>query len=185
MMRPAILLVLLLGLSLGQAQASSVDINGARFAAGFEGDGQRWQRLGSGLFRYLIWNAYAGAYYQGEANPHPAPQARIPRHLELEYFHAIEAADFAEATRKHLRDALGATEFTALEANLREFNRHYRDVVPGDRYALTWAEERLRLRLNGELLYEGDDPDLARALFGIWLGPQPLRDDFRNALLGR
>lgn len=43
----------------------------------------------------------------------------------------------------------------------------------------------LLLALNGERLYTGDDPALASALFGIWLGDRPLRDDFRDALLGR
>lgn len=185
MIRSLFLLPILLGLLLGPAQASPVEINGARFEASFEADGQRWRRLGSGLFRYMIWDAYAGAYYQGDGNPNPAPQTRIPRHLELAYFHAIDAEDFAEATRESLRQALGEAEYAALEAGLESFNRRYRDVTPGDRYALTWAGERLRLRLNDELLYEGDDPQLARALFGIWLGPRPLRDDFRDALLGR
>ncbi|QFU03317.1 hypothetical protein FIU83_16925 [Halomonas sp. THAF5a] len=162
-----------------------VVIEGARFPATLEVGERRYERIGHGLFRYMIWDAYAGAYYQAAGYPRPAPQSDVPRRLELEYFHAIEAGDFAEATRERVRKALPGDEFTRLEPRLAAFNGRYRDVRPGDRYALGWDGEALTLTLNGETLYSGGDPALANALFGIWLGDDPLGDDFRDALLGR
>lgn len=179
-------LCLLVGLaSLVQANDARVEVRGVEFETRFDDNGIRYALLGSGVFRYMIWNAYAGAYYQDETASAPAPQSNVPKRLELEYFHAIEAGDFAQATRETLRDTLDAEAFARLSDELEAFNRAYRDVVPGDRYALSWDGSELRLALNAETLYRSDDLALANALFGIWLGSNPLRRDFRDALLGR
>ena len=83
------------------------------------------------------------------------------------------------------RQSLDGDSYAELASSLQAFNARYRDVEPGDRYALGWDGERLTLALNGETLYRGDDPALASALFGIWLGEEPLGEDFRDDLLGR
>jgi len=181
----ALLLALLLASLPLRAAAERVEVRGVQFATQLEESGQAYRLIGHGLFRYMIWTAYAGAYYQAPEAPEPAPLSAIPRRLELEYFHAIAADDFAAATRDSVRERLGDAAYGELLPALNAFNRAYRSVEPGDRYALTWDGEALLLALNGERLYRGDDPALADALFGIWLGDRPLRDDFRDALLGR
>ncbi|SEL63251.1 chalcone isomerase family protein [Halomonas daqiaonensis] len=167
------------------ATAETVEIEGASFPATIETDDRRYERIGHGLFRYMMWDAYAGAYYQAQGFPRPAPLSDVPRRLELEYFHDIEAEEFAEATRKSVREALDDDSYAELASPLKAFNERYRDVAPGDRYALTWNGDHLTLALNGETLFEGDDPALASALFGIWLGEDPLGEEFRDDLLGR
>ncbi|APX91624.1 hypothetical protein BWR19_00905 [Halomonas sp. 1513] len=180
----AVILILCSPFALAQSE-SRVEVRGAEFDTRLDDDGIRYALLGSGVFRYLVWNAYAGAYYQDEDASAPAPLSDVPKRLELEYFHAIEAEDFADATRETLRDTLDAEAFARLSDELDAFNQAYRDVVPGDRYALSWNGSELRLALNAETLYRSGDLALANALFGIWLGSNPLRRDFRDALLGR
>ncbi|MFC2991670.1 chalcone isomerase family protein [Halomonas tibetensis] len=183
---PALLLALLIACLPIRADATeTVEVKGATFATELEEAGQTYRLIGHGLFRYMIWTAYAGAYYQADNRPEPAPLSAVPRRLELEYFHAIEADDFAAATRDSVRERLGESTYRDLLPGLNAFNRAYRSVKPGDRYAMTWDGDALFLALNGEGLYRGDDPALASALFGIWLGDNPLRNDFRDALLGR
>lgn len=176
---------LLLAVTPLASAAESVEVRGARFATQLDLDGEPLALVGHGVFRYLVWTAYAGAYYQTPEVSEPAPLDAVPRRLELEYFHAIEARDFASVTRDSVRERLGETAYRELLPALNAFTRAYRSVEPGDRYALTWHDDSLTLALNGETLYTGDDPTLASALFGLWLGDQPLRDDFRNALLGQ
>lgn len=165
--------------------ASSVTENGESFERSVVEDGQRYALIGSGVFRYMIWTAYAGAYYQLESETQPQPLSNTPRRLELAYFHAIDASDFAEATEKTLQDSLTLYEFTQIEEPLARLNQRYRDVVPGDRYLLSWNGEQLRLALNGEVLFEEESAEFASAMFSIWLGERPLGDGFRDALLGR
>lgn len=182
----ALLVALLLACLPTRADATeTVKIKGAVFDTELEAADQAFRMIGHGLFRYMIWNAYAGAYYQADGRPEPSPLSTVPRRLELEYFHAIEADDFGEATLDSVRERLGETAYRDLLPGLNAFNRAYRSVKPGDRYALTWDGEALFLALNGEQLYRGEDPAIANALFGIWLGEEPLNVGFRNALLGR
>ncbi|CAM3526966.1 chalcone isomerase family protein [Halomonas sp. AOP12-C2-37] len=165
--------------------ASSVSERGERFERVVDENGQRYTLIGSGVFRYMVWNAYAGAYYQLESDTQPQPLGNQPRRLELAYFRAIKASDFAEATEETLRDTLTLYEFTQIEAPLEQLNQRYSDVVPGDRYLLSWDGTQLRLALNGEVLFAEDNAELASAMFSIWLGERPLGEDFRDALLGR
>ena len=165
--------------------AQTVSEKGERFERTLEENGQRYALIGSGVFTYMIWTAYAGAYYQAEGETDPQPQSDIPRRLELAYFHGIEAEEFADATTETLQKNLTAYEYSQLEADIDTFNQHYQDVEPQDRYVLSWDGDTLRLALNGERLFEGGNAELASALFGIWLGERPLGEDFRDALLGR
>lgn len=167
------------------ASADSVTERGESFERVVEEDGQRYALIGTGVFRYMIWTAYAGAYYQLEGETEPQPLSDVPRRLELVYFHAIDADDFAEATEKTLKDSLTLYEFNQIEEPLERLNQRYQDVVPGDRYLLSWDGERLRLALNGETLFEEDNREFASAMFGIWLGERPLGEGFRDALLGQ
>ncbi|MCO7229816.1 chalcone isomerase family protein [Halomonas sp. CnH100-B] len=184
---PALLLAALwMGAALlsSSAAAESVTERGERFERVVEENGQRYTLLGSGVFRYMIWTAYAGAYYQLEGERDPQPLSDVPRRLELAYFHDIAAEDFADATEKTLSDSLTLYEFNQVKENLEQLKRQYRDVAPGDRYLLSWDGEQLRLALNGETLYEDSSAEFASAMFGIWLGERPLGDEFRDALLG-
>lgn len=167
------------------ASAASVTERGERFDQVVEDNGQRYALIGSGVFRYMIWTAYAGAYYQLEATPEPQPLSNTPRRLELAYFHDIDASDFAEATEKTLKESLTLYEFNQIQEPLERLNRRYRDVTPGDRYLLSWDGELLQLALNGETLLEEDSAEFASAMFGIWLGERPLSKGFRDALLGQ
>ena len=167
------------------AQPQSVTENGEAFNRTVEENGQRYEMLGSGVFKYMIWTAYAGAYYQGEGITDPQPLNDVPRRLELAYFHAIDAEDFAEATLETIQKNLTLYEFNQVKEDIDALNARYRDVEPGDRYVLSWDGEQLRLALNGEVLFEGGDVSVASAMFGIWLGETPLGEGFRDELLAR
>lgn len=172
--------------ALAQAQSdASVSENGETFPRHLDAYGQRFELLGSGVFTYMIWTAYAGAYYQAEGQTEPQPLGDVPRLLELVYFHDIEAADFAEATTETVKKSLTLYEYQQVEGEIDAINQSYQDVAPGDRYRLSWDGDTLRLALNGEVVYEGGDSDTASATFGIWLGEEPLGEDFRDALLGK
>ncbi len=141
---------------------------------------------GQGLLRYMGFiKAYAGALYMpSDVDPEKVLDS-VPRRLELVYYHAITADDFAQATRKKMADNVSETEMTSLAARLEQFNSLYRDVQPGDRYALTYLPGRgTELSLNGQQLGIVPGDDFAAAVFAIWLGPKPIDRSFKKALLG-
>ena len=164
----------------------NVDIDGVPFAKKHaHPDGDLLFR-GGAVLRYMIFiKAYAGALYLPDGADHRQALGDVPRRLELSYFHAISAEDFAKATRKKIADNLSDESMAAMAERIDYFNALYRDVQPGDRYALTYIPgQGTELALNGEILGRVPGDDFAAAVFAIWLGPRPIDDDFKTALLG-
>lgn len=176
---------LVLGLSATTAFPAVV-IEDVPFAETYQAEDTRLHLRGYGLLRYMVFiKAYVGAFYTPPGVATAAALDRTPRRLELSYFHAIAAEDFAEATRKKIADNVTPETMGAIAERLERFNGFYRDVQPGDRYALTYIPERgTELALNGEVLGRIAGDDFAAAVFAIWLGPNPIDTDFRDALLG-
>jgi hypothetical protein len=179
-------LLLLLSLIAAPVSAKAV-IEGIAFDETYRAGTTELQLKGTGLLRYMIFiKAYVGAFYMlpGQ-NPQYALGA-TPRHLELEYFHAITAIDFAEATTQKISDNVSPETMAALKDRLEAFNALYRDVQPGDRYGLTYIPGiGTELSLNGQSLGRIQGDDFAAAVFAIWLGPDPIDAAFRDHLLGR
>jgi hypothetical protein len=74
--------------------------------------------------------------------------------------------------------------YEALRARIQAINALYRDVEPGDRYALSYAPGHgTELALNGEVLGRIPGADFAAAYFAIWLGDDPIDAPLRTQLL--
>ena len=75
-------------------------------------------------------------------------------------------------------------ELERLRGRLERLNAAYRDVKPGDRYALTYLPGRgTELSLNGSPLTVIEGADFAAAYFGIWLGRRPIDEKLKRELL--
>ena len=142
---------------------------------------------GGAVLRYMVFiKAYAGALYLPEEADYRHVLGATPRRLELSYFHAIGADDFAKATRHKIADNLDPESMAAMAARIENFNALYRDVKPGDRYALTYIPGYgTELSLNGRVLGNIPGADFAAAVFAIWLGSDPIDNGFKDALLGK
>lgn len=72
-----------------------------------------------------------------------------------------------------------------LQPELDRFTRLYRDVEPGDRYALTDVPGAgTELALNGSRLGVVPGAEVSRAIFSIWFGARPVDAGLERALLG-
>ena len=177
--------ILLLFLTVAPVSKAAV-IEGIAFDDTYPIQDTELQLQGYGLLRYMLFiKAYVGAFYMLPGTDATQALSATPRRLELSYFHAITAEDFAEATRQKMADNVSPETMDALAERLARFNSLYRDVQPGDRYALTYLPERgTELALNGRPLGRIEGDDFAAAVFAIWLGANPIDTDFRDALLG-
>jgi hypothetical protein len=142
---------------------------------------------GAALLRYLYFiEAYTGALYLPETTDGSRALDDIPRQLVLEYRVAISADDFARATEKKIRDSVSDADFQRLLPKITALNRLYRDVVPKDRYALTYIPgSGTLLTWNDIPLGTIDGEEFARAVFSIWIGDNPIDKGFRDRLLGK
>ncbi len=126
------------------------------------------------------------ALYLGEGVKPSTVLSNVPKRLEIEYFHPIAAKDFVMLTGKLLKQNVSPSTLAQLQPRVDRLNALYRDVKPGDRYALTYVPERgTTLALNGVDIGTIEGDDFAAAVFSIWLGPRPLSDSLKDELLGR
>jgi hypothetical protein len=103
----------------------------------------------------------------------------------VSYLVDIEGPDFGKAAWKILRENHPPEVLAPLAERMEALHRAYRDVRPGDRYALTYLPGRgLELSLNGEPLAVVPGADFARLYYSIWLGERPISRDLRAALIG-
>jgi hypothetical protein len=168
--------------------ASAAEMEGVEFAdeVSFSHPIDQTLRLhGIGLLRYrVLFKGYVAALYLPEGVSGEDALEDVSRRLELSYFWSIGADDFANAADRLLERELNAAQLAPLRFRIDALHAAYRDVRPEDRYSLTYFEGvGTELRLNGQLLVLIPGADFARAYFGIWLGPQALDADLRDALL--
>lgn len=141
---------------------------------------------GSGVLRYMFFiEAYAGALYTLPGLEPSAVLTDTPKRLEVEYFHALKGKDFGPATYEGLADNLDAAEIEQLRPKIDYHNSLYKDVKPGDRYALTYVPGiGTELALNGQPMGVIEGADFAAAIFSLWLGEKPYDQRFKQELLG-
>lgn len=163
----------------------TVEVDGVRFDTTVDVMDQRLHLHGAGLLKVMVFiKAYAGALYLPEAVPSEQVLKPVAKQLELAYFHPIKGEDFAKATRLKIADNVTAAQVKVLQSRIDDLAALYRDVKPGDRYALTYIpDEGTTLSLNGEALGSIPGDDFARAVFAIWLGANPIDQKFRDQLL--
>ena len=131
-----------------------------------------------------LFDVYAGAFYLPEGIPGLAWTEDLPKHLELSYFRKIKGSDFADTSINLLQRNLPEQEYQVIAERLQRFCSLFRDVMPGDRYSLSYSPGTgTELRLNDRPLGSVPGSDFAVAYFGIWLGQNPINDDFRDRLL--
>lgn len=161
-------------------------VEGVRFEEQLKAGRMVLDMRGAGVLRYMVFiKAYAGALYLPEDIAPGEALADVPKHLEVEYFHAIKGEDFGPATIKSIQKNIDPDTLKRLMPRIAYHNGLYVDVAPGDRYALTYIPGNgTTLRLNGTPLGTIEGADFAAALFSIWLGPNPVDDKFKQALLG-
>ena len=169
------------------ATAAAKEIEGVRFADEVRA-GTTVLRLNDvGLMRYrYVIKAYVAALYLPDGGRPNDVLADTPKRLEIEYFYAIQASGFANATTEGIAMNVAPEKVAPLRARIERLNALYRDVKPGDRYALTYLPGiGTELALNGTPLGTVEGADFAAAVFAIWLGPKAIDESLKTQLLGR
>jgi len=166
--------------------ANTVRVGDVQFSRVVEVSSQQLQLQGAGLLKVMVFvKAYAGAFYLPASAQADQALTPVAKRLVLEYYQPIKGVDFAKATRLKIADNVDTAEAERLAARIERLAAMYKDVQPGDRYALTYVPGTgTRLSLNDEHLGTIPGDDFARAVFAIWLGADPIDEKFRDRLLG-
>jgi hypothetical protein len=161
------------------------EIEGVLFPERYTVKGVELPLMNTGLLRYRYFiKAYVAALYTKEGVAPRTVLEDVPKRLEIEYFYAIKGKDFAKSTYKGIEVNVDAETYEELQPRIEEINTLYRDVEPGDRYALTYLPGvGTELALNGEPLGLVEGAEFAAAMFSIWLGDSPIDESLKKQLL--
>lgn len=185
---PRQLLSLLLAVclsALSAAASASQALREANFAAHFEQNTVPLTRKNQALLNYLWVDVYAAAFYApaGVSAQQAVDDARHQR-LQLYYFRAIKRQDVIKAAWHSLERQHRPEQLEPLRSEVDRLHASFRDIAPGDRYALDFNPQRgLNLERNGQIIFTSRNPDLAKAYLGIWLAPNGLSESLRSRLL--
>lgn len=170
--------------------SAAYEVSGVSFDPSQQVEGRAFELSGLGLHRYRVFiKLYAMALYlDPRAQPVEVTPDRVledvPKRLELETFWPISADIFRRLTRERIERAVTAELFERLEPSIEALNALYEDVQPGDRYAITYVPGRgTELAMNGVPKGVVEGETFARAVFGIWLGEQPMDRRLRGKLV--
>ncbi len=168
------------------APAYALTVQGIAFADTLQAGNGTLRLHNAALLRYMkVLKAYVAALYLPVGTAPEAVLDDVPKRLEISYMVPIKGGDFAKGADPVLARNQGAAELERLRSRIDRLHAAYRDVKPGDRYALTYLPGRgTELTLNGTLLVVIEGADFASAYFGIWLGREPIDAKLKRDLLG-
>ena len=182
-----ILLVTLIStvLSIMPPRAHALTIEKVTFADSIQVGPAKLSLHNAALLRYLKFiKAYVAALYLPEGVKTEDVLSDVPKRLELNYLVSIKGPDFGKGAEPTLKLNQTPAELARLRSRIDRINAIYRDVKPGDRYALTYLPGRgTELALNGTPLTVIEGADFAAAYFGIWLGRASIDDKLKRDLL--
>lgn len=168
------------------ASQQAAEINGTNFDDYLSVGNTTLNLTGVGLLRYWGFKAYVGAFYLEEGVKVENALMVGAKRIEIEYLRSIRGKDFGPATDKVLAKNLAPDTLERLRPKIDYHNSLYEDVKPGDRYSLTYLPGRgTELALNGQPKGTIEGADFAKAIFSIWLGPEPINESFKDQILGQ
>jgi hypothetical protein len=171
---------------LGAASALAGEVAGVRMPGTIIVEGKTLKLNGMGLRKKLMFKVYVAALYV--ETPTIAGEAIIAsdqiRRMQLRILRSLKAAKVTEAIvegfEKNSKPQMGA-----LKERLGRFSAMISDVSEGDEILFTYVPGRgtvVSVKGAEKGIIEGKD--FAGALFAVWLGPNPVQEDLKKALLG-
>ena len=116
-------------------------------------------KTGPALYRELVWGDF-------------------PKEIHLRLVRDVSASQMQEA----IRDALEKAD----KARTDQFVSYFSDIKTGEEYVLRWAAGgTLETIAKGAPKPPIADKNFAAAVFGIWLGDEPVQDDIKRDLVTR
>ena len=165
--------------------AAALTVEDITFQESVSIDNKQVPIRGAALLRWLkIFKVYVAALYLPENGSPDDVLADIPKRLEISYLVSIPGPDFGKGAEAILERNNSPNELARLRSRIDKLNAVYRDVKPGDRYALTYVPgQGTELSYNGRPLITIEGADFAAAYFGIWLGKDPIDLEMRSRLI--
>ena len=180
------LVYLLTALAVGAANGKECD--GVTFSDQIQSDGATLMLNGLGLRQatFLKVDVYVAGLYVAKTSTDAGEilQSNTPKEIILHFVRDVDSSELSDGWDEGFKNNAG-DKLVSLEQRIDAFKALMVDIKTGQRLRLahvpgTGVRVEIDPTLKGTI--EGDD--FARALFSIWLGPNPPNDDLKAGLLG-
>jgi hypothetical protein len=156
-------------------------------------DGDRRLELtavGSGVRKQLLFKVYEIAVYAEtgvDLGPNPDRtmiEGRFARHLKLRFLRSTTGEKVCEAYENGFARVLDTVSPRLAEDKARLLGFFENGVEEGNVIELTWIRgDGLYVHIEGSGMPRIDNDELARAMFAIWFGDEPVSGDLKRDML--
>ena len=169
-------------------QLQAVEVAGVKFDERVRLADSELALTGAGLRQRFIFDVYAMGLYVRDAKADPVMQPGAKR-IAIHMLRNVDADTFTQALVDGMRPNHDEATMKALEPRIGELNAvmaQMKEARKGMAITLDWLPGTgTQMTVNGKpsgAPIAGED--FYRALLRIWLGPRPVQEDLKKALLG-
>jgi hypothetical protein len=175
-----------LALALPAVSASAADVGGVKVPDTMTVDGKPLQLNGAGIRKKAIFKVYvAGLYVEAPAKDGSAILASAgPKSMHLWMLRDVKGENVSGAIADGFKLNSQAA-LPQLQPRLDQLAKMIPDLKEGDQMSLSWVPDKgTVVNVRGTDVGTIEGRDFADALFAVWIGPNPVQDDLKQALLG-
>jgi len=166
--------------------ASAADVGGVKVPDTQTVDGKTLKLNGAGIRKKAIFKVYvAGLYVETPGKDASALIASSEaKSMHLWMLRDIKGANVSGAIADGF-ELQSKAALPQLQPKLDQLAKMIPDLKEGDQMSLTWVPDKgTVVNVRGTDVGTIEGRDFADALFAVWLGPNPVQDDLKQALLG-
>jgi hypothetical protein len=180
-------LAVALALSLSwPAVLPAVEVSGVAVPETITVDGKALKLNGAGLRKKAFFKVYVAALYVESPSKDAAAilSANGVKSMRLHILRSLKGSQVSEAIAEGF-ERNSKDQMPRLKPRLDKLGTMIPDVKEGDEVALSWVPDKGTLvSVLGTDRGTIEGRDFADALFAVWLGPNPVQEDLKKALLG-
>ncbi len=162
------------------------EVAGVRLPDTVTVEGKTLKLNGAGVRKKLLFKVYvAGLYLESPSKDAAAVlSANEIKSMRLHILRSLKGSQVTEAISEGF-ERNSKEQMPKLKGRLEKLGTMIPDVTEGDEIGLTWVPDKgTHVTVRGTDRGSIDGQDFADALFAVWLGPNPVQDDLKKALLG-
>ncbi len=175
-------------LALGVASASpAIEVAGVKVPDTVTVEGKTLKLNGAGLRKKMMFKVYVGSLYVETPSKDAAAlvSSSEVKSMRLSILRSLKGSQVSEAIAEGF-ERNSKDQLPKLQERLKKLEQMIPDVKEGDEIAFNAAPEKgIQVLVRGTERGTIEGRDFADALFSVWLGPNPVQEDLKAALLGR
>ena len=182
-MRGALAATLLI---LSASVVHAVEVAGVKVPDTVTVEGKTLKLNGAGLRKKMMFKVYVAALYLESPSKDAAAvvSSSEVKSMRLSILRSLKGSQVSEAIAEGF-ERNSKDQLPKLQPRLDKLQTMIPDVKEGDEIAFNWVPDKgVQVLVRGTERGTIEGRDFADALFSVWLGPNPVQDDLKKALLG-